>query len=372
MKKYLIIAAFLILMEYQVLFHYNPSITPEIHLLDYSLVTGLGLLGLAFYHILGGLKGFHKNIDKKRFIKRKYWLPITVFYVFMLSVGAFFADSIERRLIMILIIMAAALISFSIYEIQTHPKEQRNSRIGTFTVPIIFLYAINFLLAVQIDQNIAYQFILILTSIVLFDLLKKEEQFSQIKINHEELRHYIFHRWDKYFSLFLFVWYFINLHLNGSISVFSMLGLLFLFMVIYFTILLRVTYKFTTKFFVGILLLAGALTAIPALIFLLTTWRPPAFAVAAFIFLGFDVADIYWHHLRFGDDHNPPVKFWIQKAAIYLLVVLFIWQLEEISLNPFMDFDTVYTSTLGEAGTTIAEPTIHVPDAENAFHVRGE
>lgn len=396
MKKYLIVLAFAGLLEYQVLFHHIYDVGLYNPWLEYSPVTAGGLMLLCLYQIFIGTRGFLKTHSDSKARKNLLWKSLAVaVYLAIIIGGSLLANNFGEQFVVLLFTMALGLSAVSIYEFIRRKKQEgaaygkkwmsekaekvQNTRISAFTIPIIYLYVINFLIGAQIGHNVAFQFILVLSCLILYDNLSKEEEFVQKftnKVNDFELRHYIFHRWSKYFDFFLGTWFFIGLHLSGTISLYTMLVLIFLYMCIFFTVLLRITYHFNVFDFLGIVLLSGALTLLPAAAYSLADLYPPAFAVAAFIFLGFDLGDIYWHSKHFAKEHRATPIFWFQKAAIYLLVFIFIWQLHNMETNPLLSINNVYTSVLGTSETMVqpesAVPIIDVPDVENAAHVRGE
>lgn len=335
MKKYFTALAFFGLLEYQALFHHVPVMGTGFHILEYSPITTLGILALCLYQLAQGSKGFYPQKEK-----------------------GIFKSSRNAK------------------------NNTQTTRVSAFTIPILYLYLINFLLAAQVGHSLAFQFILVLSTAILLDNLRKEEffvkKFQKNDVDEYEIRHYMFHRWSKYYDFFLGIWYFASLHENGIISMNLMLALLFFFMAIFFTYLLRLTYRFNLRDFLGILGFAAILTSIPALVRNLSDWHPPAFMVAAFIFLAFDLGDIYWHNRQFQRSDETSPRFWLQKIAIYALFVVFISQLYELEVNPLLQVENVYTSLFNPGSGAAMEampsaaPTIEVQDVQNALHVRGE
>lgn len=393
MKKYLIVLAFFGLLEYQAVFYDVPREAIENHWLAYSAVTAIGLIILCLYQLYTGSKDFVKKNPKTKKNKKVQMLEIAAIVLYLAIIaGSSLTGSFGSQFVIILAATIAGLGGVSVYEVLKRRKEPHkkilifekpskvdSTRMSAFTIPILYLYVVNFLTAAQIGNNLAFQFILFLSCIILYDNLNKEEQFVQKfskKVDDFELRHYIFHRWSKYFDFFLGTWYFTSLHLNGVISLYAMLALMFLYMCIFFTVLLRITYHFNIRDFIGILTMSATLTIIPAMAYSALDWYPPSFIVAAFIFFGFDLGDIYWHSKHFAHEHKASLLFWFQKATIYGLVLVFIWQLHQMETNPLMSVDNVYTSVFGAPqqeivpGPTV-EPLIQVVDMENATHVRG-
>lgn len=391
MKKYFIVLFFFGLLEYQVLFHRNTLAGLEFHYLNYSAVTAGGLIILCLYQLFKGVKDFGaKRLETGKKKNLVTWMVVVATYLAIIVGGSILTDTFEGQFISLLTATTVGLVGVSICEAVKRRKKKgkipekadhfQSTRVNAFTIPVIYLYVVNFLVAAGIGHNIAFQFILILSCMILYDNLAKEERFVEKfkrRINDFELRHYVFHRWSKYFNFFLGTWYFMSLHMSGVISLYAMLGLLFLYMCIFFTVLLRISYHFNIHDFAEIIIAAGTLTAIPALAYSFTDWIPPAFAVAAVIFFGFDLSDIYWHSKHFAKEHRTSPVFWTQKGAVYILVLIFIWQLQTMGTNPAMSIDNVYTSVFGapERGIELPSdinPIINVSDIENTAHARGE
>ena len=82
---------------------------------------------------------------------------------------------------------------------------------------------LNYLIAGQLGQNLSYQFILLISVVVLYDILSREKDFKNRienkRIDLENFKSYLFHRWSKYLNIFLGMWFFILLESNNSVTV---------------------------------------------------------------------------------------------------------------------------------------------------------
>lgn len=123
--------------------------------------------------------------------------------------------------------------------------------------------------------------------------------------------------------------------------------------------------KFTIKDFVTILVIAGALTALDPLTNVLLGMEIAHFMRAIILFLFFDLYDIYIHSKNFTDTKN---QIWGQKTVIYILVTLFVMQLQILESNPGLSLESTFTAIT--EGNSVAAPTVEVHDVENSSMVR--
>lgn len=383
MRKFITITVFFLLMEYQVLYGNG----------DYSPVTSLGLIVICLYYVHLAGKGFKikesklkmpKLPKKKRDFRKLVKTPYLIIGLYILGLIAplILLDDFGYQFIVALVVTVLGLVSLSIYEIHHKKKStfqeklikdhlEKPNKMSSFGIPTIFILLINFLLSVQLDKNIAYQFILVLSALILYDLFTKEDHYTTLyeikKISAHELQHYLFHRWSKYLNFFLGVWYFISLEANGVISDSQKLVLLFIFSVIFLTFIFRMTAKFTIRDFMGIIMLAAFITSLDPLTHLVLSRHLPHYIQAMMLFLMFDIGDIYYHSKRF-EDVNASV--WMQKTLMYALLTIFIVQLHVMESNPNMDLDSIFSSAMGDGNERSAK-IIQVEDTENATAVRG-
>jgi len=382
MRKYITILAFFLLMEYQVLYGNG----------DYSPITAFGLIVICLYYVHLAGKGFRikdsklklpkfpkKKTSFKAIIKTPY--IIIGLYILGLAVPVIVLDDFGYQFIAALVVIVLGLVSLSIYEIYhskkntVHEKKikdhlEKPNKMSSFGIPVLYLLLINFLLSVQLDKNIAYQFILILSGLILYDLFTKEDYYTDLyerkKISAHELQHYLFHRWSKYLNFFLAEWYFISLESNGIIDSNQKLILLFIFSVIFLTFIFRMTARFTIRDFIGIVMLAAFITSLDPLAEIVINRHLPHYIQAMMLFLMFDIGDIYYHSKRF-EDVNASV--WMQKTLMYALLTIFIVQLHLMESNPNMDLDSIFSSAIDGAEDR-AVKVIQVEDVENASAVR--
>lgn len=370
MTKYFKLALFIGLMEYQVL------LTPG----EYSPVTALGLILLCLLQLYSGRTGFRIDGMMKK-IDYKAIVPGGTFVIILAYVGALLSSVLifkefGHQFFFALFVTLVGVVALSVSEYFKHKKSEQitaahPNKMGSFTIPIIFVYMINHLLSVQLESNLSYQFILVLSALVLYDIFFKGTkfalQFERGEINEHEFQHYLFHRWSKYLNYFLAIWYFLTLRANGIIDASQESLMMFTFSVAFFTFIFRMVAKFTIKDFITIVIIAGALTALNPLISTVMGLELAHFMRAIILFLFFDLYDIYIHSRNFVDTHS---QIWGQKTVIYILVTLFVMQLQILESNPGLTIENTYTSIT--EGTTVAAPTINVSDEENSYKVREE
>lgn len=370
-------------MEYQVLYGNG----------DYSPITSLGLIIICLYYVHLAGKGFNikeskislpKILKKKTNFKDIIKVPYLIIglYILGLIIPVIVLDDFGFQFISMLVITVIGLASLSFYEIHHSKKStlqehlikdhlEKPNKMSSFGIPTIFILMINFLLSIQLDKNIAYQFILVLSALILYDLFVKEERYTYLyerkKITAHQLQHYLFHRWSKYLNYFLGVWYFISLENNGIISGNQKLVMLFIFSVIFLTFIFRMTAKFTIRDFMGIVMLAVLITFLDPLAELIMNRHLPHYIQAMMLLLMFDIGDIYYHSKRFEDVN---ANIWMQKTLMYALLTIFIVQLHVMESSPNMDLDSIFSSVTGD-GEDRAVKVIQVEDTQNASAVRG-
>lgn len=387
MKKALIIFAFFILLEYQAVFS----------AWQYSPVTGVGLIGLCLYLFLTGEKDYpleSKKTATAASAKAKmngHEITVSVIYGAILLLSILLGGDFGTQLSLIMFITIIGITALSFSRISKSaglqkPGESINLRataMSSFTLPVIYLCAINFLLSVQIGQNAAYQSILFLSCLVLYASDRKNRvlaaQVKSGKIDRLELEHHLYHGWVKYWNFFLGIWYVLSLRVNGIIVPQQEYLLLFSFMALVFILGLRALNKFTATELVGILFFAAFLTVIDPLALHFSGNYLPVYLQALVICIAFDFGDTYFHNKNFSE---TPLHLWKQKAVIYLLAAVYIAQLSFLMGNPNFDLTRILGSLQRERVTfssvlssgadngTQAQGKIDVIDTENASHAR--
>lgn len=368
MTKYIKIALFLGLMEYQVLF------TPG----QYSPVTAIGLIGLCLLQLYSGRTGFkeeeNKKTDYKSIIPGGTFIIIVAYAAALLSSVYIFQD-FGHQFFFALFVTAIGMIVLSVSEFLKRKKNEglsdagQPNKMGSFTIPIMYVFMINHLISVQLENTLAYQFILVLSALVLYDVFASGTtiagQYENKEISEHDFHHYLFHRWSKYLNYFLSIWYFLTLRQNGIIDGTQESLIMFTFSVVFLTFIFRMVAKFTIKDFLTILVIAGTLTALDPLTNMMLGVEIAHFMRAIVLFLFFDLYDIYIHSRNFTDTNN---QIWGQKTVIYILVTLFVMQLQVLESNPSMSIENTFTSIT--EGNTVSVPTVTVDDIENASTVR--
>jgi hypothetical protein len=364
MSTLLKIGLFIGLMEYQILQ------TPG----HYSPITILGLIGLCLIELHNGQKGFKKEKNNSCLSSKGTFIIILIYVLGLLGATFFFQDY-GQQFLLTLSITAVGIVALSFYEFYQKKsaggeiKEGRPDKIESFTIPVMFVYVINHLLSVQVDNILAHQFIIVLSAFVLYDIFRNganyAHQYEKGQIDDKEFHHYLFHRWSKYLNYFLGIWYFFTLSSNGIITEFQTTALIFTFSVIFLTFISRMVSKFTIKDFFTIVLMAGILTSLDPLIGLFLGMELTHFLRAIILFLFFDLCDIYMHSKNFKDENN---QIWGQKAVVYILVTLFVIQLHILERNSDLSIENAYSSLI--EGNEISTQMINVEDEENSFYVR--
>lgn len=376
-NKYFIVLLFFLLLEYQVFI--NPG--------EHSPLTSLGLIFLSLYHTFTTSKEFkYKNERKPHFIKlvRGSYIILTLYILALIST-LFVFDDFGDRFIAVLSVTCVSMIILSVFErrikgkianLDTDKKKclpnglclgrgdcdqalLHPNKMNSFTIPILFLYLFNFLLSVQIETNLAYQFILVLSTVILYDRLSKQEQLTEQlekgKITDHELRHHLFHHWIKYLNYFLGLWYFVSLEANGIIDGSQRLFLIYIFTIIYFTLTCRLVTHFTYKCFIFLNIFALLAAAAPYLMNFTFRKDLPLYIQILTMYLFYDLEDMFIHSRKFKE---VTTQLWQQKMLIFIMVTIFITQLNEMEKNPKMEMDLIFTSVLGNG----AQGTIDVND----------
>lgn len=384
MIRYFPILAFIILIEYQVLT--SPG--------EISHLSATGFILLSLYHVWQSKKGY--NIKKffsrgqKNKIKVGDFLAehkmagiiIGSVYAFLIALSIVVLHDFGNRIVANLFITATALIGLSTYEIyhKEHTKGksgqlvsyERPNKIRDFTIPIIYLYTLSYLLSIHVGNSFAYQFVLVLAVLVLFDIIRRGLRLTHLyeanKINEHDFKHYLFHRWSKYLNYFITVWYFVVLHQIGVITETQQHILMYAFVVIFITFVNRMASRFSIRNFMVTVVAAGIITFIDPILNLLVGIDPPHYLIAIIMLVFFDIVDQYFHTKEYNE---IPLKIWEQKAVIYVLATIFIVQLSAIEDNPLLDIESVFTSIVDSQESTM-EPNIQVEDVQNAAIIRAE
>jgi len=342
MKKIFIIIAFFLLLEYQVFFGQG----------TYSLVTAIGLIMLCGYEFFTEDKYIFFREQK---LSEYHGTELTLaekmsaaVYGVILILSIIFGSQWGAQFAFILIACVLGVTIFSLIEAQKNKSgkpEGSATLMSNFTIPKFYLYILTYLLSVQISQSFAFQSILLLSCFVLYDLLDHGEKIitkaRKGEITRHEFKHSFFHSWSKYWNFFLGVWFFIALRANNQITSEYEYILLFAFMVIFFTLLMKNESTFTLKDFFIIVVFAALLAGIRPLINAFAGNEVPTYVLASLIFVAFDLGDIYFHQREFKETN---FKFWTQKAAVYLLMVIYIAQVHFMMTHVTFGIDQIVAS----------------------------
>lgn len=335
MKKIIHIFVFFLLMEYQVFFGKD----------QYSLVTAIGLVLLCAWQLhkedkIVAFKNDHDVAAKKELtMGEKIAAGV---YAAIIILSFFVGKNFEAEFAFVMIAGILSIVIISIRDIKT---QKITTWVSSFTIPKITLYLLGYLLSVQIHQNIAYQSILLLSCCILYNIASTREKVvaeaKKGQISHKEFKHFLFHRWSKYWNFFLGIWYLVALRSNGFIGPGYEYLLMFGFMIIYFTFLMKNENIFTIRDFVIIVMGSAVLAGLSPLVTRIFGNEVPAYVLASIILFAFDIGDIYFHQREFNE---ASIKFWSQKAAVYVLMAIYIVQVHLMMTNTAFSIDQVVAS----------------------------
>jgi uncharacterized membrane protein YphA (DoxX/SURF4 family) len=363
MKKAFAIIIFFLLLEYQTLF------SPEV----YSLITGAGLIGLCLYLFITGDQAI--SFDGKKEIKARTKLGrseilIASIYSVILILTLLFGKDLGFQITFILITTIIGVTTLSFLEIKKNPLKKDGKAtafhptvMSIYTIPIIYLCVVNYLLSVQIAQSVAYQSILLLSCLIFFDTVNKQENLAEkiktLEIEKHEFEHRLFHCWIKYWNFFIGIWYIISLRVNGVIAPQQEYFMLFAFIAMLFLFLLSGLNKFTINELVGVVFFAALLTIIDPLTAHIAGTPLSAHFQTLIIFITFDLGDVYFHQRKYKE---ATIKYWSQKAAFYMLAGIYIAQINFFMVNPQFDLDRIYASFLSKGKNEISTSVLNIND----------
>lgn len=336
---------------------------------EVSYLSAVGFIALSLYHVWNSRKGYRvyeekvtkktkKKIEKIMAEHKTTAIIIASLYVFLIGLSIFVLHDFGNRIVAILFVTATALIGLSTYEILHKASTNdingestsfdKPNKIRDFTIPMIFLYTLSYLLSIYVGASLAYQFILALAVLVLFDIIRGGWKLTKLyelkQISDRDVKHYLFHRWSKYLNFFLTVWYFIVLHQAGVITETQQYVLMYAFLVIFILFINRMASKFSAKKLLITIIMAGVITFIDPLLNMVTGINLPHYLIAIILLIFFDIIDQYFHTFEYSE---KPFKMWRRKTVIYLFVTIFIVQLNIIEQNPKWNVDSFFTSILG-------------------------
>lgn len=370
------VTAFIILLEYQVIF-WNGG---------YSIVTGVGLAVMAFFYFLVDIRGFkhEKNMCRESRTSKIKVAVMALLYGGLVSMALAFGQDFGQRLVAILVLQMLALLISNTYsrlkgmilKTNTASEAYQPALVSSFTIPATFLFTMNYLIGGLIGHNVAYQFVLIVSTLLFYEILAGRDRLVPMlekgNINTTEMRHYLFHRWSKYLNFFLGIWFFMLLETHGIVTELEQRMLLFLFLMIFTVHTYGMIKKLNPTYLIGIL--AGAALVVSLELMLRTVFmgQIPPNIVILIVFVLYDTGDMYIHYREFNDLSR---ELWSKKAAIYVLMAVFIAQLHVFEQNPRLDFAGVSASVVnGEDILREAESStkgiIEVEDVHNSSITR--
>jgi hypothetical protein len=374
MKKYLSIIAFFVLLEYQVFWGNG----------GYSAITAAGLVLLCVYELLtedkkisfrdskkvahmapaGGSKDLKFTEKAAVAVYAAVVAASVIFGAFGLGQGSQFAFILLGGVLAITAISlrenrelrqqkgagaAAASRAAASTAGSARTTSSATTALSSFTIPKLLIIAMNFLLSTLIHQNFAYQSILILSCLVLFDIFAHGEnavaKAKKGEIAEHEFKHMIFHRSSKYWNFFLTVWFIIALQSNNLISPTIEYLMLFAFMVMFLVFLVETQTGVTKKDFFVIVLLSSLMASLSPLSNKFFGGEIPGYLLASLILVAFDTGSLYFHQREFPEESTT--KYWSQKMAVYFLMGIYIAQLNFMMTHSFFGIDQIMASVLG-------------------------
>lgn len=346
---------FFLCFEYQAIFSPN----------QYSVISAVGLILLVVVKFLTTPKNIRKNSlfalgTKKENRLDKYEKISAAAYVTAMGLCVFMGAGVAMQMAFIMIILIMAVTFFSLKEGEEASEQKQEETVvknnftfnTNFIFPIAFLSFVNYLLSIQIAGTFAFQSIIIVSTLVLADMIFKENKWMNLlitqKVTDTEFKHLLFYRWNRYWSFFLGIWYFLSLRSNGVINQNQSYILIFAFAVIYFIFLVReVTVLKPRELFI-----------VTAFAFLLTALDPMALRFlgsniadywqAAIMFVAFDIGNVY-----FFQSHVEKIShsFWGHKAALYITAFIYILQVHIMMTNPQFTLRSVYSKFVFPSST---------------------
>jgi len=358
---------FFLCFEYQALFSEH----------QYSLITAAGLAVLLIAKFVASPQGAStKSLFGKATVRKGslglYEKLAAGTYATALILGMIFGAGIALQLAFMMITAIMGVTFFSLKQsrkIETKAQEEKVvSQNLTFTtnflLPVVILCLANFLLSAQIDFTFAFQSINIVSTIVLADMLAKENKWTELlekkEISEDEFKHLLFYRWSRYWNFFLGVWYFISLQQNGVINNMQSYILIFAFSVLYFLFLIREVAVLKFRELFTVIVFALILTALDPLAMKFFGTDIASYWVSALLFVAFDVGNIY-----FFQSHVETVgrSFWAHKSLLYIVATLYIVQVHIMMTNPNFSLESIYSKFFFEKNASeIYTSVLHTPE----------
>ncbi|GEM_PF-4707649 len=372
MLKYLKILAFISLLEYQVIVYNN----------SYSPITFAGIAFLITVCVISSLRGFsyeHSHYICTNKKDRAISLAVVVIYTLAIIAGIILGQTLGDRIFYLLIIMTIGVILASSYEnlretipFKTAGPEDafKPAYISSFTIPKIFLMGLNYLIAGQLGQNLSYQFILLISVVVLYDILSRENDFKNRienkRIDLENFKSYLFHRWSKYLNIFLGMWFFILLESNNSVTVGGGKIMIALFISAIMIFIYSLIKKLKPIEIAGIVCFSMLLVFIDYLIENIFQIHIQPYLMAFIIFIFYDLGDLY---IYFREFRVLKPAIWEQKLVMYTLIAIFIAQVSLVGISPSMNIKNAYAAIFSTE-PDLNNSKIKVEDIQNSSAVR--
>lgn len=339
-------------------FEYQAVFSPH----EYSPITAAGLVVLIIVKYLTTSKNIRQNSlfslgNKKSEGLGSYEKISATAYIAAMVLCIFLGAGVAMQMAFIMIVLIMAVTFFSLREnkmitakISEEQLVKANFTFTTnFILPIVFLSFVNYLLSVQIASTFAFQSIIVVSTMVLADMIYKENKWMKLlvaeKITDEEFKHLLFYRWSRYWSFFLGIWYFLSLRSNGAINQNQSYILIFAFAVLYFIFLIREVAILKTRELFTIAIFALILTALNPIALQFFGAEIADYWQAALMFVAFDIGNVY-----FFQSHVEKVgtRFWSHKGLLYITAALYIIQVNIMMTNPEFTLQNVYSKLFYE------------------------
>lgn len=365
------VATFIVLLEYQVIFWNG----------EYNVITGVSLAVMAFFCFLVNIRGFkhEKNMCRASRNSKIKVAGIALLYGGLVGLALAFGQDFGQRLVAILVLQTLALLISNTYprlkgmilKTNTANEAYQPALVSSFTIPATLLFTMNYLIGGLIGHNIAYQFVLIISAILFYEILAGRDRIVPMlekgNINITEMRHYLFHRWSKYLNFFLGIWFFMLLERHEIVTEVEQRMLLFLFLIIFTVHTYGMIKKLNPTYIFAILAGATLVVSLELMLRAMFMGQIPPYIVILIVFMLYDAGDMYIHYREFNDLSR---ELWSKKAAIYVLMAVFIAQLHIFEQNPRLDFAGVSASVVNgedilEGAESSTKGIIEVEDVHN-------
>lgn len=338
---------------------------------DHALIPGVGLLALCVYQVFSDNA---KPVVSAVGLTKKEKVFASLFSLILFA-GILLPLEPGIRYGFLLILTLLGITAILIARMKDETVKPALTDQGVHTASALLVYIISFHVGAQIWSSLAFQSVIIFSSLIIYGLQRGL---------HKAIHDKAFHDWAKYWNAFIGVWCIMLMKDSGVFTAGQGHLIVFTYIILLFVIYTEAERAITGKEVVWILFTCATLTSLDPLTETLTGMDVPSYIQAFLVVVAFDLGSMYF--LRRYPSMALRKNLW-KKTAVYMLAGIYIFQVNQMVWNQGFDMRSIFNSFAdenrsvsasvlnGDYSPAPASPSVRAPgniqveDPVNAFYI---